>query len=192
MNREHDENDEVPPRAKAAQLVALDALTDEEIAAQVGISRSTLKRWKAEPEFMADVESFLEAFRAKVRRQGIAILERRVQSLNNRWRRLEEVMRARAEDPSMQHVPGGNTGLLVRTYKQIGSGESAQIMEEYEVDAALLREFREHEKQAAQELGQWIDKKEHAGVKGSPLIAISEIVVVKPEGADEPPKDETE
>jgi hypothetical protein len=32
------------------------------------------------------------------------------------------------------------------------------VVEEYEVDTGLLKELREHEKQAAQELGQWSDK----------------------------------
>lgn len=60
----------------------------------------------------------------------------------------------------MKDVPGGNTGLLVRTTKGIGSGDTFQIVDEYAVDTGLLRELREHEKQAAQELGQWIDKSE--------------------------------
>jgi hypothetical protein len=31
-------------------------------------------------------------------------------------------------------------------------------VEEYQVDTGLLKELREHEKQAAQELGQWSEK----------------------------------
>jgi hypothetical protein len=58
----------------------------------------------------------------------------------------------------MVAVPGAETGLLTRTYKQIGSGEGAEKVEEYQVETGLLKELREHEKQAAQELGQWADK----------------------------------
>jgi hypothetical protein len=58
----------------------------------------------------------------------------------------------------MKGVPGGTTGLLVRTYKTLGSGESQRVVEEFTVDVALLKELREHEKQAAQELGHWIAK----------------------------------
>jgi hypothetical protein len=32
------------------------------------------------------------------------------------------------------------------------------VVDEYAVDGVLLKELREHEKQAAQELGQWSDK----------------------------------
>jgi hypothetical protein len=41
---------------------------------------------------------------------------------------------------------------------QLGSAEYPNVVEEYEVDTGLLKELREHEKQAAQELGQWSDK----------------------------------
>jgi hypothetical protein len=54
--------------------------------------------------------------------------------------------------------PGADTGLLVRTLKTVGSGFDAKVVAEYEVDTGLLKELREHEKQAAQELGQWSDK----------------------------------
>lgn len=46
-----------------------------------------------------------------------------------------------------QHVPGGQTGLIVRKIKQTGT--------EYAVDTGLLSEIREHAKQVAIELGQW-------------------------------------
>lgn len=58
----------------------------------------------------------------------------------------------------MVGIPGGETGLLVRKYKNLGSGDNARTVEEYEVDTGLLAELRAHEKQAAEELGQWITK----------------------------------
>lgn len=94
-------------------------------------------------------------------RYPIAKLRNRMQRLNRRWEKGHEVIEARAADPAMQNVPGGPTGLLVRTYKQIGVGRDAETVEEYAVDTATLRELREMEKQAAQELGQWND--DHAG-----------------------------
>ena len=45
---------------------------------------------------------------------------------------------------------GGASGLLCRDYK--GKDADRAI---YKVDTGLLTEMREHEKQAAQELGQW-------------------------------------
>ena len=84
-------------------------------------------------------------------------LTNRVDALNVRWGRLQAVIEERAADPTMQ-APGSSTGLLTRTQKQIGSGDSAVTVEEYQVDTRLLKELREHEKRGAQELGQWSEK----------------------------------
>ena len=48
--------------------------------------------------------------------------------------------------------------MLVRRVKGLGRGDGFLLIESYEVDSRLLRELREHEKQAAQELGQWGEK----------------------------------
>jgi hypothetical protein len=74
-----------------------------------------------------------------------------------RWIRLHRVIDARAGDKTMT-APGADTGLLTRTHKQLGSAEYPNVVEEYQVDTRLLKELREHEKQAAQELGQWSEK----------------------------------
>lgn len=71
---------------------------------------------------------------------------------------MKQVIDERAIDPEMMKAAGGSTGLLVRKLKQIGSGENAELVEEFEVDTGLLKEMREHEKQAAQELGQWVER----------------------------------
>lgn len=142
----------------AAERLAAGKDTDCKIAKDLEIDRKTLWRWQQHPEFAARVEEHLDRFRAEVRRRGLAIREQRVSALNDRWNRLQRVVEARADDETMAHVPGGTTGLLVRTVKGIGSGDAFQVIEEYEVDAALLKELREHEKQAAQELGQWVEK----------------------------------
>ena len=145
-------------RRESAQLLADGKLTDQEIADRAGVARTTLWRWRKHPEFAAEVEGHLEAFRSEVRRRGIADRERRIKALNDRWNRLQRVMEERADDPSMANVAGGRTGLLVHNVKSVGFGETAQIVDLYEIDAALLKELREHEKQAAQELGQWVEQ----------------------------------
>jgi hypothetical protein len=83
----------------------------------------------------------------------IAQREKRVALLDEYLQRLQTVATERGAD--MPNVPGGKTGLLCRRIKQVGQGKDAQIVEEYELDGTLLREMREHAKQAAQELGQW-------------------------------------
>jgi AcrR family transcriptional regulator len=146
------------PMLLAAQLIAEAKLTHDEIAKRVGLSRQAVYAWRKKPEFAAEVERALDERRREIRRTGIADLEARVAALNDRWTRMRRLMEARADDPSMAKVPGGTTGLLVRTVKGLGSGEAFTLVEEYAVDTGLLRELREHEKQAAQELGQWTEK----------------------------------
>jgi hypothetical protein len=154
----------VPPfawdaaRTEAAYLLAEGRLTKEQVAAKVGVERHSITRWLRHPHFRAKVEANATELGDAVVRRGIARRVRRVQALDDRWERMKAVIDARAADPSMQGVPGGRTGLLVRTAKSVGSGPSAREVEEYAVDTGLLRELREHEKQAAQELGQWVRK----------------------------------
>jgi hypothetical protein len=93
----------------------------------------------------------------------------RVCALEDRWLRLQQVIVERAASAEMQRVPGGRTGLLTHAVKGIGAGENFQVVDAYDVDASLLREMREIEKQAAQEVGQWTEKHEHTGADGSPL-----------------------
>jgi hypothetical protein len=94
---------------------------------------------------------------AEIRGKGLVELSNRVDALNQRWNRLHRVIDDRAKDPTMT-APGAETGLLVRTHKQLGSAEYPNIVEEYEVDTGLLKALLDHEKQAAQELGQWSEK----------------------------------
>jgi hypothetical protein len=97
----------------------------------------------------------------KLLRFAIAKRENRLEALDDRRQRMNEVIRARAED--MEDVPGGATGLLTRKYKSIGGGDHAEKVEENEVDVPLLREMRATEEQAAKELGQWAEPKSAAG-----------------------------
>lgn len=156
-------------REQAALLIAQDELTDTKIAEKLGVARRTLGGWKENTEFSKRVQNHLNDIRSYIRSHGISIIENRVAALQDRWDRMKRVIAERAESPEMQNVAGGTTGLLVRQLKKIGAGADAEIVEEFVIDAALLKEMREHEKQAAQELGQWSDKHEHAGTNGGPI-----------------------
>jgi len=67
---------------RAALLTAEDTLTDEQIAAEVGISRKTLHNWRARPTFSAEVRAQREAFRARIMAEGFADKARRIKALN--------------------------------------------------------------------------------------------------------------
>jgi hypothetical protein len=156
---------------KAAELVAEGSLTYPAIAAEVGVARQTVWEWRQHPEFRARVAEHQAEIREEVRRLGVASRENRVRAYNARWERMRRIIEERAADPAMQGVPGGTTGLLVRTVKRIGTGDQARDVEEFTVDTGLLRELRDLEKQAAQDLGQWAEKSEvAASVDPSPIL----------------------
>jgi hypothetical protein len=139
---------------KVALLVAQDDKPDHAIAKTCRISKATLERWKALPEFAARVEEHRTAWREQLTAEGIANRKNRVAAQNDRWRKMQQIVVERAADKANEKVPGWQTGLLVHRRKQIGGGESAQVVDEYEVDTGLLKELREHEKLTAEELGQ--------------------------------------
>jgi hypothetical protein len=161
-------------RLLAAQRVADGRQTDEEIAAEAGVHRKTLHLWKHRPEFAARVAELTAALEAAVLKTGIADRRRRVEAMNRRWEGMQRVIDERAADPDMQSVPGGSTGLLAHDVKIIGAGDSAEKVDVYEVDTGLLRELREVEKQAAQDLGQWTEKREHTGTgPGGAIVVVN-------------------
>lgn len=141
-------------RERAAYLLAVDELSDESIAREVDIARSTLSEWKKQPEFQQLISAHRDEIRKRIRSRGIAIIENRIQAQHDRWLRMRRVIDERAADPTMAEVPGGKTGLLVRRVKKIGGGDSAELVDEYEVDTGLLKELREIENLVANELGQ--------------------------------------
>jgi hypothetical protein len=162
---------------QAALLVAEDQLTDDAIAARLRINKVTLERWKQRTDFRARTQEHVAAFREAIRVRGIAEQQNRVNALNERWRLMQQVIAARAADESMKGA-GHETGLLVRSYKPSKTG---RVIEEYRFDAALLAELRAHEKQAAEELGQWT-KKTDVTSGGKPLDLASLVLWARGEG----------
>ncbi|MHB1161671.1 MAG: helix-turn-helix domain-containing protein [Chloroflexota bacterium] len=159
-------------KLQAALLVAQDQLTNTDIAERVGVSRNTIDEWKRTPSFAEKVEQLLSTMADTVTDQAIADRRTRIAALNERWLKMREVMAVRARE--MAGVPGGSTGLLVPQVRMVklymgapeGDGTSpdpdlfasmrkrGQVVS-YVVDVGLLRE---HERQAAIELGQWDEK----------------------------------
>lgn len=151
-------------RERAALLVAQDDLTNEQIADAIGITRQCLDKWKRHPDFAARVDSLIAEFRAAVLVEGIADQVQRVKRQNDRWDRIQRLLDARAE--ANADLTGGDTGLVVREVTYLPGGATR---ERHEFDAAVMREARELEKQAAQELGQWTEKRELTGKDGGAI-----------------------
>lgn len=159
-------------RNEAAVKLAENALSDEQIAATIGVSRQALAKWKKHPEFQARVAEHVESYRRAVLTSGIADRVKRVQALDDRWNRMKTVIEERAESKEMERVPGGRTGLLVHQIKAVGRGEDFQLIDLYVVDDGLLAEMRATEKQAAIEAGQWEEKRDITS-GGKPLPGVN-------------------
>jgi hypothetical protein len=149
---------------RAAVLVAEDELSDIDIAAAVGIGRTTLHRWKLNKDFTAQVGDYVGDINRAMLRLAIAKKRKRLSVLDDLHTKALNVIAARSEDESVAEFAGGNTGLLVRQIKVVGTGPMAREVEEAAVDVGLIREIRALEEQAAKELGQWVEKSEVGGM----------------------------
>ena len=177
-----------PQRTRAAELVADDLLSDEEIVAEVNVAdRKTLWRWQQHPDFIARVAERREAHRCAIEAKGLADRDNRLKGYQDRYDRLQRVIEARAADPTMADVPGGKEGVLVREVKFVkvfevlvrpDGDETVPAMPTkqyrevavYSVDTGMLKEMDHLAKQAAEDLGQWVTKGELTGKGGEPLF----------------------
>jgi hypothetical protein len=105
------------------------------------------------------------AARAALQAEGIRSRHNRLVALNDRAERMFRVIAERGDADEFKDVPGGTTGLMVRSWKVAGG--TAYV--EFAVDTGLLAELRAHEKQAAQELGEWTERNEIRGSREAPL-----------------------
>jgi hypothetical protein len=130
------------PKRQAVDLLASDELPDALVADAVSVGRATLTRWKAHPEFAAAVQEAVAALGEVARRYAVGRRAARVKALDGRWRDLDGCRR-RVLD-----------ALAPAEGRPAEPPDPAMLSHARE----LSRELREHEKQAAQELGQWAEK----------------------------------
>lgn len=155
-----------PQREQCAIHLAEDQMSDNRITQKLGIHPSTLHTWKCHPEFAARVDKLTNAMRDRVRRRGLGMKEYRLKCLIDRHEKLLQIAEERAADKEIKKAPGGTTGYVTRELKKIGSGDDSELIEEFPVDTGFLNEIRAHEKQFAQEAGEWTEKKEISGAVG--------------------------
>ena len=137
----------------AAQVVAILATGEShaDVARLYGTTPSAVTQFaqKNAPAITA-IKGEIER---RVQDYHIAQQVNRIAALNDRWQRGQRVIEERAVEMDGE-VAGGGTGLLVRQYKQIGSGKDAETVMEYKVDGGLMAELRAIERAAAEELDQ--------------------------------------
>lgn len=156
----------VGERASRELMLAIAARETEGLSAadtakSVGITQAALARVMGSSEYAVVRAEYEAGLLEGVAARGVGVRAARVAALNDRWLRLHALVDARAADPEAQAVAGGSTGLLIKTWK-MGAGKGA-FREEWVLDAPLLKELREIEKQAAVELGQWQEQVKQDG-----------------------------
>lgn len=153
---------------RAALLTAEDTLTDEQIAADVGISRKTLHNWRSRPDFLAEVRAQREAFRARIMAEGFADKARRIKALNLLATAvLVELSRA-ADDLQPQG--------MYRLEKKISA--NGEIVEQEVFDKPKADTFRGYLDDIAKELGDRKAVTELSGKDGAAIpIRFVEVVI---------------
>jgi hypothetical protein len=156
---------------RAAELYAEGGYKVNSIANIVGCSVSQLKNWLIHPDFIAKVDEYLEQFNARVIRNGIAVRQHRIDKINDRYQKIERIIRERSSqvdpesefyDQNLETVPGVSTGYVTTEEVIIGSGPNARFTIKSKVDTELLRTQKDLEEHMAKELGQWTEKREIA------------------------------
>jgi hypothetical protein len=147
-------------RQEVLKLVIEGKLSVPQIAEKIDRRYDTVWTWIRHPQFKAKLATLQERQLEELQRITIANKVKRVEAAQVRHDKMNAVIDARAADPTLQAVPGGATGLLVRQLRAIGHGRNQAVIEDYAVDTGLLKEMREIEKQVAVECGQWQERLE--------------------------------
>jgi hypothetical protein len=140
---------------QAAELIALCELSDTAIAERLNVALITLRRWRKNDSFTSLIKRYRERVNRSFARYAISRWEHRLARANREWERLQMVIEARANDPTMKDVPGGSTGLVVRKVKRVHTGDGFQLADYYEVDYATLHALLAYAKQAMREVAEW-------------------------------------
>ncbi len=151
-------------------MLAENVKTEEEIAAEVGVSYRTIVNWRRIPDFQAKIAEHLQTVLKAIEDLGISQQRFRVDQANTRHRLLRQIVAARAEHyKNRPDAPGADTGFLIERTKVFGSGRNIQVTKEFVLDTDLLRELSNLEVQVAKDLGQWVKKAEVSGNPDNPI-----------------------
>jgi hypothetical protein len=119
-------------REKAAQLNAADQLSDSAIAAEVGIQKITIERWKRIPEFRFRVHEHLAEARKAMLKHTLVETDNQIALLTSRLAALRGIIRSRGERDL--EAPGYSVvqrGLQTKTLKNlkvmVPSGKSKRL-----------------------------------------------------------------
>lgn len=145
-------------------------------ALECDASVGTIRAWLKYPEFQNRVLELRDHFVRETMAYSVASVACRTAAYQQQFEDIQEIRKERAADPQMQDVPGGKTGRMVLQKRQLGKGEKAEIIEEYKADGYLMTQELAVLKQAAQDLGQWSEKRVITGDGGGPIQFQTEVL----------------
>lgn len=130
-------------------------LTPGAAARIVGLPRRTVLSWQSIPAFKNAVQAAFDANSSSIVTHSLFSQQRRLTRLAHRSDLIDNAIDARAERASLDpNAPEeAHSGLFQE--KIIINARTGDAISVWEFDAAITREARELEKQAAQESGQW-------------------------------------
>jgi Terminase small subunit. len=135
---------------------------------------------------IADIQAEIKAAQDELRAEGITAKANRIGDYAELRDRLWLIINERGQEhgkrdeayeaaASMFNVAGetkmlgGASGLLTRKFNIVGAGRSARIIEEHQLDTGLIQQLLNVDKQAAQELGEWSEKRQISGPDEGPI-----------------------
>jgi len=132
------------------------------------------------PQIRAAIDAELEAIRA----EGVRSKRSRLEDYEDLRRRIKIVLDARAKEYGGDGEPdevagrfilgsgkvvGGESGLVVKKLNVVGSGRGAKVIEEHTYDPSPLNQLLAVNKQTAQEMGEWSEKRQISGPNEGPI-----------------------
>ena len=136
--------------------LVLDGLSDAKVAAALAEQRIVVTR-QAITAFRKRHADELGAATAQLQERVVDLVlqvkEARLRDAEADYNRLGAVLVARAGDKRYKE-PGYDTGTMVHSFKMVGQGENAVLVDECKVDIAVLAERRNIRHEIAEELGQ--------------------------------------
>jgi hypothetical protein len=140
---------ERPKTRKQVEGWIVEGITDAEIARRVGVHRSAVGFFRR--RHAASIAPAIAEIERRIEDAAIADKVRRILDADADYQKLGQVIEARASDTRYDE-PGYQTGVMVHTLKQIGTGKNAELVDEYKVDTAVIAERRALRREVAEAL----------------------------------------
>lgn len=158
------------PQQQRAMSLLFEGHTQTKIAEELGIDRTTLRRWMTLPAWKAQYATWLEEVTTELRTNSINSKIYRAQKRSDRYDAHETVITTRRKrfqaDDEPEYVSGYYKKVKVTTVTKDGA---VTTIEKPEYDRDIVQAMQADEAAAAREFDPPVQKHEHSGVNGAPI-----------------------